>query len=205
MLYTFLRGIAKYFIAPFFPVRLVGSKKIPDGCLLCSNHISNWDPIFIAVKLKNKLHFMAKSELFEIKPLLWVFKRLNMFPVRRGENDISAIKSSVKVLKEGKNLLLFPQGTRTMGKKPDPADAKAGVGLIASNTGVDIVPVAVYNKDYRIRFFRPVYIIVGKTITKDEYMHYSGGDKRKIAEYVFIKINEELESFEKRHSVSRNK
>ena len=124
-----------------------------------------------------------------------------MFPVRRGENDISAIKSSVKVLKDGHNLMLFPQGTRTIGKKPDPKDAKAGVGLIASNTGVDIVPVAVYNRHYRIRFFRTVYIIVGNPIPKEEYMSYSGGDKRKIAEFVFIKINEELERFEKRHLV----
>lgn len=198
MLYTFLRGIAKYFIAPFFRVRLVGDATIKDGSLICANHISNWDPIFIAVKIKNKLHFMAKAELFNIKPLVRIFKGINMFPVRRGENDISAIKSSIKVLKDGHNLMLFPQGTRTIGKKPEIADAKAGVGLIAANTGVDIIPVAVYNKHYRIRFLRPVYIIVGKPISKDEYMKYSGGDKRKIAEYVFIKINEELEKFEAR-------
>lgn len=205
MLYTFLCAVAKYLIAPFYRVRLVGNATILDGSLVCANHISNWDPIFIAAKLRSRLHFMAKSELFEMKPLGWVLRKINVFPVRRGDNDISAIRNSVKILKDGNNLMLFPQGTRRIGEKPEPADAKAGVGLIASNTGVDIVPVAVYNKHYRIRLFRPVYIIVGKPIPKEEYMNYSGGDKRKIAEYVFIRINEELERFEKRHIVSRYK
>ncbi|MDD2269594.1 MAG: lysophospholipid acyltransferase family protein [Eubacteriales bacterium] len=195
-LYSTLVWIAKYLVLWIFPVKLVGNGVLPKGSLVCSNHISNWDPIFIAATIKSKLHFMAKAELFKHKPLASFFRKINIFPVRRGGHDVQAMRDSINILKEGHNLLMFPEGTRVMDKKPDPANAKAGVGLIAANTGVDIIPVAVYNKWYRVKLFRPVYVVVGKPIPHSEYMSYSDGDRRKIAEFVFIKINEELDRFE---------
>ncbi|HBL85347.1 MAG: hypothetical protein A2Y17_11605 [Clostridiales bacterium GWF2_38_85] len=195
-LYGFLCWVAKYLIIWIFPVKLVGNPMLPDGCIVCSNHISNWDPIFIACMLKSKIHVMGKAELFKLKIIGNFFKKINVFPVKRGANDIGAIKEAIRIIKEGNNLLLFPEGTRKSGKKPQIEDAKAGIGLIAANTGVDIVPILVYNKGYRVRIFHKTYVIIGEPIPKSEYIAYAGDNKHKISEYIFIKIIEVLDKFE---------
>lgn len=124
--------------------------------ILCANHISNWDVVALYLACPRLINFMAKAELFKFKPLAWLLKKVGAFPVRRGENDITAIKTAMKVLKDGEVLGIFPQGTRT---DNDDDQAKGGAVLIASKTNVPVVPAAIVT-EYKI--FRPVHIIIGE-------------------------------------------
>lgn len=149
-----------------FPVEVRGLENLPEHkVLLCPNHASNWDPILIALKLpiNYRLHIMAKDSLFRNPILRWILLKVGAFPVSRGNSDINAVKMAMQSIKDGDNLLMFPEGTVVrdgIGKVDGkPATAKSGVAMIGIRTGATLVPV--YAGD-RKRAFRKTRIIFGK-------------------------------------------
>ena len=120
---------------------VIGREKVPDGgCVLVANHTQWADPVLVGTALGNQypLVAMAKKELFQIKLLGPLISALGAFPVDRGTADIGAIKTSLKAVKEGKKLLIFPEGG-TKHKAGD--EAKVGAAMIAARTGAPIVPI----------------------------------------------------------------
>lgn len=149
-----------------YPYQVEGLETLPqERVLLCPNHASNLDPIYVAVALPNnyRLHFMGKEELFRNPVLNWLLRKLGAFPVNRGGNDIQAIKTAIQVLKEDDNLLIFPEGTTIrngIGSVDGlPPHAKSGAAMIGIRTGAKLVPVFV---DGAKKPFRKVRIIFGK-------------------------------------------
>ncbi|MBO5454297.1 MAG: 1-acyl-sn-glycerol-3-phosphate acyltransferase [Clostridia bacterium] len=134
----------------FYKTEVRGKENLPDGpFVLASNHISNWDPVFLYKKLKNKnIRFMAKKELFENKFLAWAIRKFGGFPVDRNSNDIKAVKTGLSVLKNGEVLGIFPQGTRC--DLIDPENVKPGYIVFADRCNVPIVPVSI-TKSKKIR------------------------------------------------------
>lgn len=156
------------------PVSVEGLERLPkSGALLCPNHASNWDPILVALKLpKNyRLHIMAKEELFKNPLLGWLLRKVGAFPVSRGNNDINTVRTAMQAIKDGDNLLIFPEGTvvrNGVGYIDGlPAHAKAGVAMIGVRTGATLVPVFV---DGEKRLFHRTRIIFGEPYEP----HYTG-------------------------------
>ena len=123
--------------------KVVGQENVPKegGAILCPNHVHAMDSVIIVTTNKRKVHFMAKEELFKNGFIKWIAKIFGIFPVKRGGKDIDAIKISLKVLKSGGLLNIFPEGTRNgleKGIKP-----KNGAILIAQKAKVPIIPVGV--------------------------------------------------------------
>ena len=148
------------------PVTVEGMDRLPDsGVLLCPNHASNWDPILVALKLpiNYRLHIMAKEELFKNPLLGWLLRKVGAFPVSRGNNDINTIRTAIQSIKDGDNLLVFPEGTTIhdgIGYTDGlPAHAKAGVAMIGVRTGAKLVPVFV---DGEKKLFHRTRIIFGE-------------------------------------------
>ena len=144
----------------FHPVDVRGLEALPrSGVILCPNHCSNWDPVLIGLALPRdyRMHIMAKDSLFRIPVLSWIFRRLGAFPVSRGNADIQAVKTAIKAIKDGDNLLIFPEGTRV--KKEGEVQAKSGIAVIGIRTGAIFVPVFV---DSDKRLFHKTRIIFGK-------------------------------------------
>ena len=146
--------IAYYLIGVYLrivhPVTVEGMENLPrHKALLCPNHASNWDPLIIATRLpvNYRLHAMAKKELFENPVLGWILRRLGVFPVNREGTDIKAVKTAMQILKDGDNLLIFPEGTvirNGIGYIDGlPAHAKSGAAMIGTRTGAVLVPVFV--------------------------------------------------------------
>ena len=159
--YYFVRVIADF----LHPVTVEGMEKLPEnGALLCPNHSSNWDPILVALKLpvNYRLHIMGKEELFRYKLLGWLLRKCGVFPVNRGATDIQAVKTSIQAIKQGDNLLIFPEGTVIrdgIGYADGlPAHAKAGVAVIGVRTGATMIPVFV---DGKKKTFHKTRIIFG--------------------------------------------
>ena len=132
------------------PVKTEGLERLPKhGVLLCPNHASNWDPLIIATQLpvNYRLHAMAKKELFENPILGWILRKLGVFPVNREGVDIKAVKTAIQVLKDGDNLLIFPEGTvikNGIGYVDGlPAHAKSGAAMIGIRTNAVLIPVFV--------------------------------------------------------------
>lgn len=145
MLYGFLRVIFRLFFYIVFRTRVYGRDNIPaeGAVILAANHASNIDPPLMASLIDRPVSYMAKIELFENPIFGAAIRRCHAFPVKRGESDRGAIKAAVAVLREGRILGLFPEGTRS--KTGELQKAEAGVALIAAMTGAPIVPVAILN------------------------------------------------------------
>ena len=122
-----------------------GLENIPSqgGVILASNHQSYWDPPILGISLPRESFFLAKKELFRHKLLGWLISRLHTIPVSRDTPDPQAYKMAIKVLLSGKSLILFPEGTRNRGEEF--LEPKLGVGLLALEAQVPIVPVYLEN------------------------------------------------------------
>lgn len=141
-------------------------EKLPqnESYILIAPHRSWIDPVYLALAASPKqFAFMAKKELFKNPIFSWIIRRLNAFPVDRDNPGPSAIKTPVKILKEGElGLVMFPTGTRHS------ADLKGGAATIAKLSGVPLVP-AVYQgpltftdlikrKKVVVRIGDPIYV-----------------------------------------------
>jgi 1-acyl-sn-glycerol-3-phosphate acyltransferase len=128
-------------------IEVKGGENFPkEGpVLLVCNHVSYLDPCVVGDASPRRVSFMAKAELFENKLLNWLLRGVDCFPVKRGEADTSAIKKVLAQLKEGRCVVIFPEGTRSQDGELHPAEE--GAALLAMRTGCPVVPVFVSGTD----------------------------------------------------------
>ncbi|RDY22566.1 1-acyl-sn-glycerol-3-phosphate acyltransferase [Romboutsia maritimum] len=188
--YKFVINIFKNFCKTFFKFRVIGAENIPNegNIVIASNHKSNLDPIFIAAAIENReVAAIAKKELFNIKPLAFILKKLNVIPINREKPDISTIKNILKAIKDGYVLGIFPEGTRI--KEPGFGEAKAGLSLFAIKGKAQVIPISIIS-NYKL--FNRVTIYIDKPISLEEYykVKLSTQDHEKIAQNVLEIIKE---------------
>jgi len=143
MIYELLRMLFALIFVVLFRYQVTGRENLPTqgGYILAANHLSLWDPPLIATLVPNHIHYMAKQELFAIPLFASLIRNLGVFPVKRSTADRGAIRMAINLLKTGKVVGIFPEGTRSKtGRLQQP---EAGLELIASLAQVTIVPVAV--------------------------------------------------------------
>lgn len=130
-----------------FRVKVTGREHIPrtGAFILASNHISYFDPPLLGSCCSRELFFFAKKELFDNKLFGAVLRCVNTRPVRRGVIDRKAIETAVQVLQNGYGLTVFPEGTRS--KSGDFLPFKPGIGMIARQAGVPVVPAYIHGAD----------------------------------------------------------
>ena len=143
MLYEILKPLAVLLMRLYFRLEARGAEHMPDkgALLLVSNHSSVLDPPLIGGASPRQLSFLAKAELFDIALVGRFIRALNARPVRREGSDARALKAALRVLEEGKALLVFPEGTR--GPEGTLREAKPGAGMLAVLSGAAVVPVFV--------------------------------------------------------------
>jgi 1-acyl-sn-glycerol-3-phosphate acyltransferase len=113
--------------------------------LVASNHISNWDPLIYGSFFPGTLFAMAKRELFRPAPVAWVLGGCNCFPVDRGSADRRALRIGLDLLRRGRRLLVFVEGTRS--RHPGMGPAEAGAGFLVRRTGAPVLPVAIWGTE----------------------------------------------------------
>lgn len=158
--FAFVHGFLGPIFRFFHPLKIEGMDRLPaNGAMLCPNHSSNWDAVLIAVTLpvNYRLHIMAKNSLFRIPLLGPIIRKLGAFPVSRGNSDIQSVKTAIQTIKNGDNLLLFPEGTRVDREGDMPA--KGGAAMIGIRTGAIFVPVFI---DGKKRLFHRTRMIIGE-------------------------------------------
>lgn len=176
MFYGFLQHLFRLIFYVIFRTRVYGRENIPveGAVILAANHASNIDPPLMASLIDRPVSYMAKIELFENPIFGAAIRRCHAFPVKRGASDRGAIKAAVNVLKEGRILGLFPEGTRS--RTGELQKAEAGVALIAAMTGAPIVPVAILNSH---RIFSNGVLIPQLRIMYDAPIMFHGDRKSK--------------------------
>jgi 1-acyl-sn-glycerol-3-phosphate acyltransferase len=142
MLYRLLHPIVNRLMRLLAHVEVQGVEKMPrGGVLLISNHLTNFDVLVVGMSFKRELHFMAKTELYQVPIMGWLIPRMNGFPVRRGEADRAALRQAEELLNNGRVVAIFPEGHRS--RDGGVQESRGGVALLARRTHKPILPVAV--------------------------------------------------------------
>ena len=164
VLYKIYRFLAVLTLGIVFPFKVQGRENVPDGAaVVCANHSSWKDPIYLAFAIPGKYHMciMAKEELFKSKFAAWFFRSIGTFPVNRNTADMYAMKTAMGYLKNGKKLAIFPEGTRT--SQDGDVAPKLGAIRMAERVGAPLLPVYIprHKKNFKrtlIRIGKPFYV-----------------------------------------------
>lgn len=156
-------------------VRVSGLERVPPTgpLIVVANHISNLDPPLVggwlAPALRRRPHFLAKDVLF-VGVVGWFLRGQGVIPVKVGGSDIEAYREAKAILDAGGVVVIFPEGTRS--KDGVLGQPRPGVALLATRTGVPVLPVGVSNTDRLLgrgrslpRFGTPVQMQIGVPFT----------------------------------------
>lgn len=140
---AFLKFVCRLSGVAVFNIRCHGREKVPKtgGALMLSNHQSNLDPVLVGLASDRRLNYVARSTLFGFAPFRWLIGSLDAIAIDREGGGKEGLKETLKRIKRGEIVLLFPEGTRT----PDGAvhRMKRGFCSVARRAGVPVIPVAV--------------------------------------------------------------
>ena len=144
MIYAFLRWLMRtmtrtYLIGLF---RVVGAENVPrtGPLIICPNHSATLDPPMVpAFTPRGDTWSMAKSEYFGGGIVDFMFRKYHAFPVVRHTADRAALKRSLDLLKAGRSLIIYSEGTRV--ESGVLASPEPGAGFIAQKAGCPVVPV----------------------------------------------------------------
>lgn len=154
-------AVARFGMSFWHPIfKVQGRENIPEGgCIICPNHCSASDGpwVVFAIKPRKLMRIMVKQQVMDIPVLKYMFQWFDFIGVQRETGDIAAIKKSLKALKDGDQLLMFPEGTRV--KHGNRIPGKTGAAMMATRTGVPVLPVYIETKRH---FWSKLHAVIGK-------------------------------------------
>jgi 1-acyl-sn-glycerol-3-phosphate acyltransferase len=180
--YQYSTRLFKLFLLVWNRLRIRGIENIPltGGVLMASNHASFLDPPVAGVGYRGRpIHFMARNTLWNSRFGSWWMEKVGCIPVSRGTGDVKALKLTIRALKEGKAVSMFPEGTRT--EDGELQKAKGGIGFIIEKSGCIVVPAYIdgtfraYPKGAKLIKPTKVTITYGKPITQDDFQALGSG------------------------------
>ena len=175
--YCFFRAVAR----GFYDFRVIGSENldVSGAALIASNHVSFLDPPFVGQAFDEALYFFARKTLFDHPLAGSLLRRWQTIPIDRDKPDASSLKATIRLLKSGKKVLIFPEGTRSPDNRLQKAEA--GVGLLVAKTGAPVLPVRIFGTHEAFprgaKFPRPAQItlVVGQLYQPDLQSHKDKG------------------------------
>ncbi|HTW84989.1 MAG TPA: lysophospholipid acyltransferase family protein [Candidatus Sulfotelmatobacter sp.] len=173
-------------------MRVVGAEHVPreGGLIVACNHVSNFDPPLLGAACPRPVSYMAKKELFAMPGLGWLISRLGAFSVDRQAGGTAALRASLRMIKEGKCVGVFPEGGRNV---TGDREAKGGAAFLAAASGAPIVPAAISGTRH-LRPFRRVTVTFGEPFHVQRNRQSDGDALEKGAEEIMQRIRELQES-----------
>lgn len=170
MVYFILRKIVFFIYKMWYNLSIEGVENIDNSKphIYASNHRSYADPVLISISVKDRFAYMAKEELFQQNIFFTtLIKTMGAFPVVRGSGDMNVIDTAIEKLQSGKNLVIFPEGTRSKDGKV--GKGKTGVALIVAKSNFDVIPVGIVFEGEKLHFRSKVIVRYGKPISASEF------------------------------------
>lgn len=184
-----------------FRTRGIGVGNVPKQgpVILAPNHFSAWDHFFAGVYLRRPVRFMAKSQLFKHPVVEFIFFHGGVFPVRRGNRDLEAFVTAKTILGKGGLVLIYIEGGRSRSREL--GDPKPGVGRLALETGVPVIPVAIHGSEGVRRWkrfsFPKVTVQFGEPLAHAPEENASRERHQQVSDQVFDQVREMYERIER--------
>jgi 1-acyl-sn-glycerol-3-phosphate acyltransferase len=180
-----------------FGYRVMGRENIIEegSAIVASNHQSYLDPPFVGIACRNELYFLARKTLFRQPVIGAILRRVNALPVDLAKGDLTAIRAIIKLLKDGKRTVIFPEGTRTL--TGELQAARPGIGMVIAKTLAPVVPARIFGsfeawpKGGKIKR-HPITVVIGKPLyfTADDFPAKDRDAYQRASERVLKAISE---------------
>jgi len=191
--YEIAAGLLAVFCKIFFRLRLFGRENIPKkgAFILAANHQSYLDPVLCGATLHRQMYYLARESLFSNWFFAGLISSVNTLPLKQAEGDLTTVRKVIELLKAGKGVCLFPEGTRTNDGRIEPF--KSGLGLLCRRGNAAIIPAVIdgafecWPRHKRMFSFGSAWVQIGRPITAAQVKEM--GDE-KLAEHLTNTLRE---------------
>jgi 1-acyl-sn-glycerol-3-phosphate acyltransferase len=190
--YELVRILTSLYGYTFLRARAIGVGNVPGrgAVILAPNHFSFMDHFLIGGYIRRKVRFMAKSQLFK-RPMQFIYTHGGVFPVRRGARDEETFITARALLARGSALAMYCEGGRSRTGKVG-EEAKRGIGRLALETGVPIVPIAIHGssrvRNWKRLQFPKVTIMYGEPIRWEQVENPTREQQQAVADAILVEI-----------------
>lgn len=174
--YNIFHTLSKLLAQVFFGLRVVHPERMPESgpLIIAVNHSSFFDPPLAGICSRRGVYYLARKTLLKWPFFGPLFPAMNVIPVEREGNDMTALREVIKKIKEGNGVVLFPEGTRSPDGRLQPA--RAGIGLVIAKTGAPVLPMRIfgayesYPKNAKRFQFSTITVVIGEPLhfTREE-------------------------------------
>lgn len=184
--YDAFRVIARLSGTVLFRMRWTGSENFPraGGALICSNHQSFFDPVLVGLTCDRRMNYLARDTLFKNPILAPLIRYLDAIPIDREGGGLAGLKETLRRLKAGEQVLIFPEGTRS--RDGEIASLKPGFCSVTRRSKVPLVPVGLdgayqaWPRTAKLPRLGRIAVVVGKPIAPERIAQLS--DEEVVAE-----------------------
>ena len=199
LLYRFVIIVVKWTFKIFYRHKIYGLEHYPSGsALIAANHTSHLDPPAIAISCPGEIHFLARRTLFK-SSFGKLIQALNSHPIEKEATNLRVMKEVCTLLKEGKKVLMFPEGTRS--KDDTLKKMKPGIGLLLSKGEAAIIPTyvhgtfGIWNRDRKFpKLWGRTAVVFGTPI---EWSDYVDMERKEAQKHVAQRLKKSLEELRK--------
>ena len=190
--YEATRFVTSLYAYTLLRARQIGTDNVPGSgpVILAPNHFSFMDHFLMGCYIRRKVRFMAKSQLFK-PPMQFVYSHGGVFPVRRGARDEETFITAETILGNGGAITMYCEGGRSRtGKVAE--EAKRGIGRLALETGVPVVPIAIYGssrvRNWKRLQFPKVTVQYGDPLRWEPIENPTREQQQAVADKVLVEI-----------------
>ena len=168
--YNIFYNLAKLLARVFFRMRVVHPERMVESgpLILAVNHTSYFDPPLAGICSRRGVYYLARKTLLKWPFFGPLFPAMNVIPVERDGNDMSALREVIKKIKDGNGVVLFPEGTRSKDGAIQPA--RAGIGFVIAKTGAPVLPMRIFGaydafpKNSKRLHFTQITVVIGEPL-----------------------------------------
>ncbi len=196
--YGMLWGLCRALSVVFLRYRTRGVEHVPasGGVLLAANHASYADIPLLGCGIRRRLFYIGRANLFPHGLVRRLLRSLGWIPLKPGYWDRKAFQEVVELLREGRTVVIFPEGTRTPNGTLQ--TGKLGVGSLVATAQCPVVPVYLRGTYEVLPMgatwlrLHPVEVLFGESMDfREECRHYQGKELyQRISQQVMARIAE---------------